>query len=101
MALLDEDNLAVVAGFRRDVTDFLNKWKSDEERRNWKTGASMSFCATFLRQERGWRNIGNSHDFHCSLRIAGFELVPGLLKNGKEHKSVETVTFTERTHERY
>ena len=74
-----------------DLLDFLCQWKTEESRRNWKRGASLSFTLKEMK-DRGWNNLSDIYKFEDILYALGFKTVPALLKNGKEHKHYRTVT---------
>ncbi len=74
-----------------DIIEFLSKLNT-KNIRFWKSDASISSVRSHL-VEKGWINIPSGEDFIYELENAGFDVVPALLKNGKEHKSVRVVTI--------
>lgn len=93
MSGLNLDDTKMVEAFQNDVLEFLCRFENDTIRLNWKIGASLSYCKQWLRDEKHWIRLGGTFDFACSLRDAGFCLVPAKLKNGEDHKRVEIVSL--------
>lgn len=78
--------------FENDILNLLCEWKTEESRRGFKRGASLSHVLDRLR-DLGWSNLGNIHKLEDLLYALGFRVVPALLKSGKEHKYFRCVTL--------
>lgn len=77
--------------FSEDILEILCGWDSDERRKNWKTGSSISYIKVLL-EEKGWKNLGRLSDFEYDIEKAGFKIIPAITKKGF-HKSVRVISL--------
>ena len=76
-----------------DILNLLCEWKTEESRRHWKSGASLSHVLDRLKNDFGWDNLSDIYKLEDLLHALGFKTVPALLKDGQEHKWNRCVTL--------